>query len=112
MSTADIMLAIIAALGVYFAGKDLKENSKRNRADRTDKQQGDEIAQAKKITELEGKMESAYRELNIKVQSLERAIGEMKFSNATFETRFIASIDKLENKIDKLLMDFYTKKQN
>jgi len=113
MSLTDILLVIIGAVGLYFAYKDIRQSTDRNKDERTEKEQEQELAQARKISELEGKMESTFRELNVKVQGLEKALGEMKFSNATFETRLIAGVDKLENKIDKLLMDFYqTRKTN
>lgn len=112
MNIEAILLLALTAIGTFWTVKEVKGTLSKNRDDKTDKEQDHEVAQARKIAELEGKMESAYRELNTKVQGLEKSVGEMKFSNATFEARLLGALDKLENKIDKLLMDFYTKKQN
>lgn len=101
MTIEQVALTFLTAIGVLIAYKELKELAHKNRADKADKEQEEEVAQAKKIAEIEGR-----------VSGLEKAVGEIKIASTQFESRLISAVDKLENKIDKLLMDFYTRKQN
>lgn len=55
-----------------------------------------------KIKGIEERLEGQYRELTSKISGLEKALVDNKNSNYTFETRVLSSVDKLDNKLERI----------
>jgi predicted amino acid racemase len=55
-----------------------------------------------KVKELEGKISTQYSELKSQIQGVERVLAEDKVSKLAFENRVIASVDKIDAKMERI----------
>jgi uncharacterized protein Yka (UPF0111/DUF47 family) len=89
---AALIVSIVVAVkkGRRYEVQEIKENS------------NEKLELEMKIKELEGKIDGQYKELTAQITAVKAAVAEGKHSNLTFETRMLSSVDKMENKIDRI----------
>lgn len=112
----DIIEIVVGLLVMYLSYKEFTA-AKADRAAQAQKDQSKADTDLElKVKELEGKIATQYSELSVKLSSLEKSITESKNTNFAFETRILANLDKVDNKLERIqdavLRSIYNLNQN
>lgn len=96
----EVSAIIIAATGVYIAFKDLIFKKGRSFLSDAKDEKTNAVDMERRVSVLEGMIETQYSELKTKVQAIEKSISDNRANNILFENRIISSMDKLESKME------------
>ena len=112
----DVVEGVLGVLVLYLSYKEFL-TAKEDRAAKAQKDQSKTDTDLElKVKELEGKIATQYGELSVKLSNLEKSITDSKNTNFAFETRILANLDKVDNKLERLqeavLRSIYNLNQN
>jgi len=102
-TTIVSVLEIIGGLLIVYLTYKQFNASRTDKEEEQKKEQSDTNTELElKVKELEGRIATQYGELSTKLTNLEKSIAEGKNTNFAFETRILANLDKVDNKLERM----------